>query len=118
MATATWLYVSLLFSFYGFVIAVTAERLVDVGLSEDHKLVTLGKSMRVVSRASASYADCVNLLDVLSNCHKRRHRAERLAEEVCVETCDDHSDAFVRQSLDNLYVRGNLQHACRRADRC
>jgi hypothetical protein len=45
VATATWLYVSLLFGFYGFVVAVAAERFVDVGLSEDHKLVTLGKSV-------------------------------------------------------------------------
>ena len=112
---------------------MSAERLVDVGLSEDHKLVTLGKSMRVVSWASASYADCVNLLDVFSNCHKRWHRTERLAEEVCVKTCDDHSDTAICEGLYNLHdrlvkelclvdsnylhVSGNLQHACRGTDR-
>ena len=134
MATATWLYVSLLFSFYGFVVAVAAERFVDVGLSEDHKLVTLGKSVGVVCRASASYAYCVNLLDVFSDCHERRHRTERLAEEVCIETGDDHSYPAICESLYDFYDRiikelslvntydfhigCYLQHACRRADGC
>ena len=121
------------FLFSSFVVAVAAERLVDVGLSEDHKLVTLGKSMGVVCRASASYADCVYFLNVFRNSHERWHRTERLAEEVCVKTCDDHSDTAICEGLYNLYdrlvkelclvdsnylhVSGNLQHACRGTDR-
>ena len=113
---------------------MSAERLVDVGLSEDHKLVTLGKSMRVVCRASASDADCVYFLNVFRNSHERWHRTERLAEEVCVKTCDDHSDTSVCEGLYNLYdrlvkelslidsynlyIRCDLQHAGRRVDGC
>ena len=81
------------------VVAVAAEWLVDVSLSEHHELVALGKSVRMLSRASAFHADGVNLLDVFCDCHEGWHRTERLAEEVCVETCDDDSDTLVGQCL-------------------
>ena len=108
---------------------MSAERLVDVCFAKDQQLGTLRESVGVVCRAAASYADCMYLLDILCYRHQRRHWSERLAKEICVETCDDHSDAAVCQCLYdlddglvkelslvdtyNLYVLGNLQHLCR-----
>ena len=107
---------------------MSAERLVDVCFAKDHQLGTLRESVGVVCRAAASYADCMYLLDILCYRHQRRHWSERLAKEIGVETCDDHSDTAVCEGLYNLddrlvkelclvdsyhlHICSNLQHAC------
>ena len=90
--------------------------------------------MRVISRTSASYADSMDFLNIFGDSHKRRHRTERLSEEIGVKTCNYHSDAPVCQSLYYIYegivkelsfintnhfhVTGQKEHACWRVNRC
>lgn len=78
---------------------MTAERFVLVLFSEQYQLLAFCQTVRVVGRTAAFNADGVYLLNVFGYCHKCWHRTEWLAEEICVKTCDDDSDAPVGQSL-------------------
>ena len=81
---------------------MTAERLIDVLLAENYKLITFGKPVRMIRRASAFHTDRMNLLHILGYGHEGRHRAERLAHVVGIKTCYDHSYTSVRKSLHDL----------------
>ena len=82
---------------------MTAEWFIFVLFSKKNEFFALRKTVRVICRATASYADCVDFLNVFSNCHECRHRSKRLAEEVCVKAGDDNSDSSVGKSLNNFY---------------
>lgn len=86
----------------GSVVALAAERLVDVLLTELDDSLAGGESVGVVGEIAALDANGVDLLDVLGDGHQARHRAERMAEEVGVEAGDDDSEALVGQYLDYL----------------
>ena len=86
----------------GCIVAVPAERFILVFLSKDHQGVAGDKSVGMVCRASALHADRMDLLDILGDCHESRHRTERLAHEVCVETGNDDSDASVGEGLYDI----------------
>jgi hypothetical protein len=58
---------------------MTAERFIYVRLTKYYKLVIFGKPVRMIRRASAFYADGMNLLDLFSDCHECRHRAKGLS---------------------------------------
>jgi hypothetical protein len=84
---------------------MAAERLIYVLLAENYKLVTFGKPVRMIRRASAFHADGMNFLHVFSNGHKSRHRTEWLAHVVGVEAGNDYADASVRECLNDLHER-------------
>ena len=90
---------------------MAAKWLILVFFSEQYQLFAFCKTMRMVGRATAFYADGVYLLDVFRDGHKCRHRTERLAEEVCIETCNDDSDAPVCQCL-YYFNDGVIEELC------
>lgn len=90
---------------YGFVVAVSAQGLIDVLFSEYDKLVVLGKTVRMVGEIAAFDADRMDLLYVFSYCHESRHRTERLSGEIRVQTGDYDSYPSVGESLGNFYDR-------------
>ena len=89
--------------------------------------------MGMIREISALHADGVDLTDVFRDCHQGGHGAEWLAQVVRVQAGDNHPDTSVREGLADLhkvfaeelrfvdthhiYVRRNLEHVLRVADR-
>ena len=87
----------------------------------------------MIGQIAASHADGMNLTHLLGHRHEIRHRAERLAEEIRVQTGDDHPDATVGKLLGHihkrhvielglinphdLHIRADFQHLLRILDR-
>ena len=87
--------------------AMTAYRLVGIFLAEHNQLLALCQAVRVLCRVAAVYADGVYLIDILGNSHQRRHRAERLTEEVHIKTCYDYAHTTICQlaaDIDNAII--------------
>ena len=87
----------------------------------------------MVGEVAAAHADGVHLRHVFGRSHQRRHRAERPARVIHVESRDDHphavvgqlsadiDDAFVEElclvDADHIDIRGHQQDVLRRFDR-
>ena len=72
---------------------MSAKRLVNILLSQFHQRIALGQAVGELGRTAAFDADGVHLLHIFGHSHKRRHRPERLAQKVCIQTGYDYSDS-------------------------
>ena len=78
---------------------MAAARFVDAGRADQHAVAAGDEPLRVIRGIAADDADGERLGDVFGNRQKLRHRLERPAEVVLVQTGHDHAFAAVRQLL-------------------
>ena len=83
-------------------VAGTAQRAVLLGFAEHDLLLTRDEAVGVVRPAPTAYADRVDLVYRVSYSTELRHRAERLATEVHIQSSEDDADPLVCQLLDDL----------------
>ena len=81
--------------------AGATARLVRALRAEQHAIAARHETLRVVGRIAAHHADRQRLGDVLRDREQLRHRLERLAEIVLVESGHDDAFAAVRQLVDD-----------------
>src|SRR5262245_6423673 len=79
--------------------AAPAARLVDVGAADAHATATTHLAVGSVRRITAHDADRERFRDELGDREQLRHRLERLACVVLIESRDDHALAAVRERL-------------------
>jgi len=87
----------LLFCLDGFLIAVSAEWFVLLGLSQQHALVVLYGTVTDIGQRATLHADGMDLGDVVGNGAERRHGAEGLSPEVHVQSGNDDAHPAVGQ---------------------
>ena len=90
-----------------FLEAATAEWFVGLRFAEEYLTIRSYRTVAEGSEVAASYADSVCLEDLVSNSHEGRHRTERYALIVHVETCYDNAYAAAGQLtayIDDTHV--------------
>jgi len=78
---------------------VTAARFVHPGGADQHAVAAGDQPLRVVRRIAADDADGQRLGDVFGNREELRHRLERTAQVVLIQTRDDHTFPAVRERV-------------------
>jgi hypothetical protein len=66
-------------------------------------LTTTGNALAIVSRATATHANGVYLIDIFGTGENSRHRAEGFAPEVLIETSDDHPDTGIGKIIHQIH---------------
>ena len=82
---------------------MTAPCFIHVFGAHDNAFVRLRGALCAVGRIPANDTDCKGLRDVLGDCEKLRHRLERLAPIVLVESGNDHAFSSVCKLLADVH---------------
>lgn len=70
----------------GLLVAVAAQRLVAIRFAEQHALLVGYETVTDIRQVATTHADGVRLVHILGNSHQSRHRSERNAPEVHVQS--------------------------------